>query len=51
VAAVLPQVFEAVADEADDPVTATAATTTKIDATVLSATITFGRPSATAKPM
>jgi hypothetical protein len=34
-----------------DAVTAAAATTTKTAATALSTAITFGRPSATAKPM
>src|SRR3954470_1627724 len=33
-----------------DPVTATAATTTNANVTLLSTAITFGRPSATAKP-
>jgi hypothetical protein len=55
-AAVLPQILEAVGSEAydeqpRDPVTAAAATTTKTPATVLSKAMTGGRPSATAKPM
>ena len=53
--AVLPEVLQAMAEQPDDqeprdPVTAAAATRTKANATLLSTAITFGRPSATAKP-
>ena len=53
--AVLPEVFEAMTNEADDQkpwgtVTAAAEMTTKPNATPLSVAMTFRRPSATAKP-
>jgi len=55
VGAVLPEVLEPVAGESGDepprgPVIAAAATTTNAKVTLLSTAMTFGRPSATAKP-